>query len=234
MTCLCRLCAEFVTRSASHRRLTLGYAATAASASGSVNRPASRALPAIAPSQPRSRTSRRSSIDAIPPAAITGSPTGSDLLEELEIRAGKRAVAGRARHEQPRDAGLGAACGELDGRCPGGPRPAVDGDAAVADVDRDDERVAEALRRRLEERGLERRRADHHAVGARSIAPRSLRASGSRRRPGPGAPSRPRGARGARATGRRRTRRRGRRGADASRPLTRTAARARRDRRLRA
>ena len=45
--------------------------------SGSVNRPASRALPAIAPSQPRSRTATRSSSDATPPAAITGSPTAT-------------------------------------------------------------------------------------------------------------------------------------------------------------
>ena len=46
-------------------------------------------------------------------------------------------------------------------------RPALDRHAPVADVDRDHERAAEALDRRLEKTVPERRRADHHPVGAR-------------------------------------------------------------------
>ena len=50
----------------------------------------------------------------------------------------------------------------------GGLRPAARRDHPVADVHGDDERVAELRDRPVEEDAVERRRADHHAVGAGS------------------------------------------------------------------
>ena len=51
-----------------------GQRARAGEASAIVKRPARSALPATAASQPSSCTATRSSIEEIPPAAITGSP----------------------------------------------------------------------------------------------------------------------------------------------------------------
>ena len=86
--------------------------ATAAIASRSVNRPASRALPAIAASQPSSRTARRSSTTRSP-GRDHGQSDGDDLGEQVEVRARQRAVAARARDQKSRHADRRAALGEL-------------------------------------------------------------------------------------------------------------------------
>ena len=117
------------------------------SASASVNRPARSALPAIAPSHPRSRSASRSSIEATPPAASTGRPTGER----------RRAGRGRARERAVAPCSSRAAAGRPPSaharrarrRSRRSPRPAVDRDAPVADVDRNDEPRAEAPRRSL-------------------------------------------------------------------------------------
>ena len=102
----------------------------------------------------------------MPPAAITGSPASSTSREEIDVGPRERSVACGARHEQPSDAGGGAILRERRSRRARAPRPAVDRNLAVADVDRNDELVGEPGRRRGEERGGEGGSPDHDAVGA--------------------------------------------------------------------
>ena len=68
-----------------------------------------------------------------------GNPGSKHLLDEDEVRAGERAVARCARDEQTRHADLRAATRKLPGREFRHLRPALDRNAPVADVDRDDE-----------------------------------------------------------------------------------------------
>ena len=103
----------------------------------------------------------------MPPAAITGSPGEQHLAEEFDVGSRERSVARGARDEQPSDPGRGAILGECRSRRARAPRPTVDRDLAVTDVDRDDELIGEPGGCSAEERGGERGSADHHAVGAR-------------------------------------------------------------------
>ena len=130
-----------------------------------MNRPASSALPATAASQPRV-AHREEVVDRRDAPGRDHREAGAEHLgEELDIRPRQRAVAGGARDEEPRDAGARAVARERRSRRPRRPRPAVDRDLAVADVDRDDEPLAEPGRGLREERGGERGGADHDAVG---------------------------------------------------------------------
>ena len=129
-----------------------------------MKRPARRALPATAASQPRSRTASRSSIEEIPPAAITGSPaarTSARSSTSGPASEPSRTVLVTSRRATP--AAAQSLASDAGGR-PGRPRPTFDGDLAVAHVDRDDEPLAEPRRRLGEERGGERGRPDHDAV----------------------------------------------------------------------
>ncbi len=83
-----------------------GYSPTAASACGSVNRPAYSAFPMIAPSTPLPVSvamARRSSRLDTPPDAITGASVRSATLDEqLEVGPGQRAVLGDVGDDEPR------------------------------------------------------------------------------------------------------------------------------------
>ena len=77
-------------------------------------------------------------------------PGGEHLLEQLQVRTRERAVARRGGHEEARDAGVRTAPREIEGGDVRRARPPLDGDPAVPDVDRDDERGPESRRRVLE------------------------------------------------------------------------------------
>ena len=117
-----------------------------------------------APGEERAPGDRRLAAESLEGDEVVGrrDPAGGDhgqadgqhLGEQVEVRAGERAVARRRRHEEPRDAPASAqrrasSAGLTCGRS----RPALDGDPAVPDVDGDDERLAEPLDRSLEEPG---------------------------------------------------------------------------------
>ena len=132
----------------------------------------------------------------MPPAAITGSPTATIVGEQVDVRSRQRAVAARARDQESPHADRRAAR-----------RRARTPSSATSPSSRSSRRGRPGRRRRrrplrrsgrppLEESGLERRRPDHHPVGARCDgAARSRRASDSRRRPGSGDRSPRRGSR---------------------------------------
>ena len=109
------------------------------SASGSVNRPASSALPAIAPSQPSVAEGDEIVERCDAAGGEHGEPDGQDLAEQFEVRAGERAVPCVLVTSSRGDARRGAALGELRGGRRRGPGPAVDCDQSVAHVDRHDE-----------------------------------------------------------------------------------------------
>ena len=163
---------------------------------------------------------RRSSSSAIPPAARTGRPASRTSVRSVEVRPGERAVAARARHEQPRDAGFRAPSGELAGRDVGRRQPAVRDHAAVACVDCDDDPlVGEAGR------GPTTAAVPTITLSApRRAPPESPLVCGSRRRPGSSGPRRAR-LRAIRVSVGPRTRRRGRRRAATRRPRPRTGQR---------
>ena len=174
--------------------------ASARCASGRVKRPARSALPATAASHPSSRTAIRSSIDEMPPAAITGSPASSTSPRRSTSGPASepsRAVLVTSSRLTPAAA---QSLGERRSRGARAPRPTVDRDLAVADVDRDDELIGEPGGRSAEERGGERGSADHHAVGTRrDRVARSRSRCDSRLRPGAEARRRRRRARRGRA-----------------------------------
>ena len=150
-------------------------------AAGSV--PASSARPTTAASAPASASAATSAGERTPAAAITRRPERGDAAHELEVGPGERAVAVDRGAVDARHAGREAARDRVVEREPRALGPAGGADLAVADVERDDEPLAERLdpRRRIRERG----RADDDAVGARREQRRGvLDASGCRRRPG--------------------------------------------------
>ena len=178
------------------------------------------------PRSPRGGPRRGRPPSAMPPAASTGKPRRArDRGEELEVRAGERAVAVDRGAEDARDAGRARSV-----RPPR--RPAArsrassrDCDPAVADVERDDEPLAERVdaarssaparrtppcrRRRGGARGEQALRVGERADAAGGLdarGPRRLRRSAPiRRRAGPARCARRRGRR--RGSARRRRRR---------------------------